>query len=127
MVEFHLEGLNELVADLDGAPLEVRRQVRPIVQKGCHNIKTDAQRLASGLAHAPLYPQSITYDTTEDRAGEVVGEVGPDKDRPQGALGNILEYGTSKNAPFAHLGPAFDLEQPRFIEAIENLGEQTLA
>lgn len=127
MVEFALEGLNELVADLHDALDDVRAGARGVVQKGCLNIKTEAQALASGIAHAPMYPASITYDTIERGLGQVEGEVGPDKGRPQGALGNILEYGTSKNAPLAHLGPAFDREQPRYVDAMEALGTDALA
>ena len=50
--------------------------------------------------------------------GVVSADIGPDKSKPQGALGNILEYGTVNNAPFAHLGPALDREAPGFTKAI---------
>lgn len=120
MMEAH--GLDILVADLTRAPLKVQVDARKVVQRGANNVKRDARRLVTGLAHAPLYPQSITYDTAL-KAGGWEAEIGPDKDRPQGALGNILEYGTSKNAPLTHLGPALDLEGPRFERAMEELGD----
>ena len=121
-----ISGLTELVADLSAAPLAARIKARAVVQKGALNIKQDAQRLISGLAHAPLYPASITYETKEDGVGEVVALIGPDKDRPQGALGNLLEYGSANNAPLAHLGPALDLEGPRFVKAIADLSVEVL-
>ena len=118
-----ISGLNELVADLSAAPIHAKIAARSVVQKGCLNIKQDAQRLISGLRHAPLYPASITYSTEEKGNGNMEGVVGPDKDRPQGALGNLLEYGSSQNAPLAHLGPALDLEGPRFVKAMSDLGD----
>lgn len=98
------------------APVEARA----VVQKGALNIKTDARRLASGLKHAPAYPASITYDTRFTPTG-ASAEIGPDKGRRQGALGNILEYGTTNNAPHPHMAPAAELEQPRFEKAMEDL------
>lgn len=120
-----ISGLNELVADLTAAPGKAQRKVDAVVRKGATNIKNDAQRLISGLRHAPLYPQSITFDAGWKGAA-YEAEIGPDKDRPQGALGNLLEYGSSKNAPLAHLGPALDLEGPRFEKAVADLTDGLL-
>src|SRR5947207_14927952 len=96
--------LNTLAVDLGKAALEVHVAVRPPIQRAAAQVKTVARQFASGLAHAPLYPDSITYETHYSATG-AEAEIGPDKDRPQGALGNIIEFGTSKNAPIAHLGP----------------------
>jgi len=125
MVEFDASEVARLAADLGQEALKQPEKARPVIQRGSLNIKRDAQRLSSGLSHAPHYPKAITYDT-EIRRGEIVGEIGPDKDRVQGALGNILEYGTSKNAPIPHLGPALKAEEPRFLKAVEDLGEDIL-
>lgn len=119
------QDLNALAVDLTRAAAAATQGVRPLVQKGALNIKQDAQRFASGIGHAPHYPRSITYDTKVTATG-VEAEIGPDKNGPQGALGNILEYGTSKNAPLAHLGPAFDREVPRLVSAAEALAEAVL-
>lgn len=95
-------------------------QVRAVVAKGALNIKNDAAARASGIAHAPAYPRSITYDMHFSLSGPSA-EIGPDKSRRQGALGNILEYGTSKNAPRPHMGPAANAEEPKFAKALEDL------
>lgn len=115
---FDAVGLSELHADLTGAPFKVRAAARGVVEMGAANIKRDAAQFASGLSHAPLYPRSISYDVTEAGIGEVEAEIGPDKGRPQGALGNLLEYGSANNAPHAHMGPALDREGPRFTKAM---------
>lgn len=96
-----------------------------VVAKGALNIKKDAARRVTGLAHAPRYPRSITYDTYVSLTGPAA-VIGPDKAKPQGALGNILEFGTTKNAPIPHLAPAAEAEQPRFEKAVEALAIKAL-
>lgn len=106
-----VDGLNALTAAITSAAEDALPLTRKALQVNAQRIKDDAKQLASGLRHAPLYPNSITYDTRVG-AGWVEAVIGPDKGRPQGALGNILEYGTSKNPPYAHLGPALDKNGP---------------
>jgi hypothetical protein len=119
-------GLSELYAVLEHASEEIVPEARKVVQRAALNIKNDAKKKASGLAHAPHYPRSISYDTAVSET-TVTAEIGPDKDRSQGALGNILEYGTSKNPPYAHLGPALDYEGPNFVRYLGDLGEDLLS
>lgn len=116
-----ISGLNELIVDLTDAPRRAQRRVVPVVLKAAANIQRDARRFSQGLSHAPMYPNSITFDAGWKRAA-FEAEVGPDKNLPQGALGNLLEYGSANNAPLTHLGPAVDLEGPRFEKAMEDLG-----
>lgn len=124
-----ISGLTELVADLTAAPGRVQRKVDGVVKKGAVNIVKDARQRASGNRYAPRYPSSITFDSGWER-GAYVAEIGPDKSLPgrQGALGNILEFGVpSKNtAPQPHLRPAFDIEEPKFVQAMENLADEAL-
>lgn len=120
------DGLSALVADLTAAPLKVQVASAAIVKKGAQNIKDEAVRTASGMAHAPLYPRSISYDVSVSGRGNVEAEIGPDKDRPQGALGNLLEYGSVNNPPHAHMGPALDREGPGFEKAIETAAGEAL-
>lgn len=120
-----VSALNRLVSDMEAASGAVQRESRGVLQKGALNVKMDAQKFASGLAHAPHYPSSITYDTRITAHG-IVAEIGPDKSRTQGALGNILEYGTSNNAPITHLGPALDREGPNLEKALADLAAKAL-
>lgn len=114
-------GLDALVADLTAAPGRAQRGAYDVVRVGGANVTKTARQFASGLAHARLYPASITYDVTIER-GAFDAEIGPDKDLPQGALGNLLEYGSVNNGPIAHLGPALDLEGPNMAAALSRLG-----
>jgi hypothetical protein len=120
-----VEGLDRLVAELERGSRDIGPATRSIIQTSAARVKTDAQRLAAGIEHAPYYPASITYRTEETIYG-AQAEIGPDKAKPQGALGNILEYGTSKNAPLAHLGPALDIEGPKFEQAMGIAVDRTL-
>ncbi len=119
---FDVTGMTELVADMTAAPARVQRESAVVVRVGGEKIAKSARQFASGLAHAPAYPRSITAEV-KIVGGAFESLVGPDKDLPQGALGNILEYGTVKNAPIVHLGPALDLEGPNFEKAMEALGD----
>lgn len=116
-IEWDASDLSRLVADLGRVPGKVVPAVRGVVEHGALNVKREAADLISGHPHAPAYPKSITYDVKAG-LGSVEAEVGPDKGRRQGALGNILEYGTSKNAPIPHLGPSLEAEAPRFEKAL---------
>lgn len=125
-VNFDSSGLNDLRAVFAAANAELVPRTRQVLAKGALNIKNDARKKVEGLAHAPHYPRSITYSTGVT-AGVAWAEIGPDKDKRQGALGNILEYGTSKNPPYAHLGPALDAEAPNFERYMAELGEDLLS
>ena len=108
-------GLDRLVADLDEVPEGAHDNIRKAVQFTANGIKKQAKQFASGIAHAPAYPHAITYDTEDHGVGKgVSAEIGPDKDRRQGALGNILEYGSVKNPPHNDGGRALINELPAF-------------
>lgn len=119
--------LDELAADLSKAGIRVALRTPAVVRGVAQRVQQTAREFAPG-AHggtAKHYPQSITIDVTIG-AGSVTAEIGPDKNLPQGALGNIFEYGTSRHAPHAHLGPALDRESPHFARLIADLGGATL-
>lgn len=117
-----ISGLNELVSDLTAAPIRVQRQVDAVVRKGATNVKNDWRQRASGLRHAPLYPASITFDAGWKRGG-YEAEVGPDKALPQGALGNLITYGSVNNPPSGDDIAVADAEAPRFEKAMRDLAE----
>jgi hypothetical protein len=55
------------------------------------------------------------------------GEIGYDKDKPGGALGNLLEYGLpQQQPPHRDLGRAFDSELPNFEDAIALMAKKLL-
>lgn len=117
--------LDRWVHDIGEAVELAPKETRKVVAKGALNIKTDARRRVTGLKHAPAYPSSITYDTKESTTG-AEAEIGPDKNKRQGALGNLIEYGSVHNSPRPHMAPAADAEAPRFEKAMEDLAAKLL-
>lgn len=117
--------LDRWVLKLDEAVSEAPDEAAKVVERGALNIKDDARRRISGHPHAPAYPSTITYDTYRGLRGPVA-EIGPDKGKRQGALGNILEYGTVNNAPLPHMIPAAEDELPKFERAMEDLAVKAL-
>jgi hypothetical protein len=111
-------GLAELEAYLTQAPAVLADTSAKAAEVTARKIKDSARRRISGRKYLPQYPASITYDL-HATAGGVRAEIGPDKALPQGALGNIIEYGTSKNAPIPHLGQALEENADDLVRGLE--------
>jgi len=105
-------GLDDLKHDLEVAA-EVSAEVSAVISKGALNIKND-WRASVGGAFTPAYPYSISYDLK----GPLAAEIGPDKGARQGALGNLIEYGSVHNAPGNQGKHALDAEEPRTVIAL---------
>jgi hypothetical protein len=114
-----------LAADLALAPARLKVALTAVVSKGALNIKNDWRANASGLPHAPAYPSSITYDLTP-APGRIEAEIGPDKNKRQGALGNLIEFGSSKNPPHLDGARALAAEMPRFVDACAEAAQKSV-
>lgn len=125
--QMRTQGLRELIADLDKAQSAAIDEVRGVVAKGALNIKNDWRRRWSGHPHIPLLPRAINYDIRMERGTGVEAEIGPDKDRPQGPLGNLIEFGTATSAPLPGGLPALEAETPRYERALADLSERLAA
>ncbi|MFD9124353.1 hypothetical protein [Kitasatospora sp. NPDC059571] len=123
-----ISGLEALAADLARAAAEIDSRCRQVVSRGALNIKNDWRANARSTAgrHARLYPLSIGYDLTTVPGAGSSALIGPDKAGPQGALGNLLEYGSVHNPPHNDGGRALLAEEPRFIAAVDQLGRDLL-
>lgn len=117
--------LNEIAAVFARKSALATSVTRPIVEKGAVNIKNAMVADAQGIGHAPLFPASIGYDMIETFRGPGA-EIGPDKSKPQGALGNILYFGTSNNAPVRDINVGIDAEAPVFEKFLADVAEPDL-
>lgn len=88
--------LNQFAADLGKVPAVAGRFIRAAVEVSARRVKDEWRDETKGILGAPAFPYSIGYDVKSAHLfGQTVvqAEIGPDKDRNQGALGNLIEYG----------------------------------
>lgn len=113
---FDMSDVRRLERHLARAIPRARRDARAVTMRGAVNIKRDwrANARASSGRHAPMYPNSVSFDVNNYGPDIIMAIIGPDKGAPQGALGNLLEYGSVKNPPHRDGGRALDVEEPRF-------------
>jgi hypothetical protein len=93
--------------------------------RGAQKIRDTWRESWTGLKHAPELPAAITYDVwiTPFRT---IAEIGPDKRRRQGALGNLIEYGSVNNAPHPAGALALWLEVPEIEKHLALIAERLL-
>ncbi|PRY56441.1 hypothetical protein [Glycomyces artemisiae] len=118
--------LQMYIAELGRVGGRLHREGLAVGEKGALNIKQDWAKTWSGHPYFPALPRAVSYDRRAQGA-DAEWEIGPDKDRPQGALGNIIEYGTVNNGPIPGGLPALDREVPRFVQALADLGMDVLS
>lgn len=128
-VRFDTSDVRRLQRHLVRVVPRARRDIRGVVRRGAVNIKNEwrANARASAPKHAPAYPSSISFDAANYGPDIYMAIIGPDKGGPQGALGNLLEYGSVKNPPHRDGGRALDSEQPRFEAQIALIVARGLA
>jgi hypothetical protein len=115
--------LDKLVVDLGEIPEQKLPQVKKVVSKGALNIKNGMRTDAANGHSYRHFARSIDYDIDDGGLG---AEIGPNKDQIQGALGNILYFGTSKNAPVLDINGPLHTEEPRFADAIADVAADIL-
>ncbi|WP_424216027.1 hypothetical protein ACN20G_28175 (plasmid) [Streptomyces sp. BI20] len=114
MTSIRVHGAGQVIAAFGVMPALLAVTARQAVEVSANHIKADSRRRGAGSGYRKHYANSITYDLRASGPASVWAEVGPDKARRQGALGNIIEFGTSRNAPIPHLGPALAAEASGF-------------
>ena len=114
--------LVQLADDLDKIPAETRPKFSKCVEKGALNIKNGMRADATGHPTFRYFPTSISYDMT----GDFSAEIGPDKGRVQGALGNLLYFGTSRSGGVLNINGPWEREMPRLVDAIADVAEDIL-
>lgn len=112
--------LRKLAADFGKASADVLPKVDQVVKRGAQNIKDEMVADAQGSTHFKGMAGSISYDTKYG-AGSVGYEIGPDKGRRGGALGNIAYFGTSRGGGTLNLEGPLANESPRLEKALGDL------
>jgi HK97 gp10 family phage protein len=104
--------LNRLEFDLQQAGFVVAHQASRIVVKTGHDVVRDAQAMCpvdTGNLRSSI-SVDFRYNGLEFEAG------------PTASYGRFVEEGTSRMAPHAYLGPAFDRNVPGAVTALGVLG-----
>lgn len=107
-----LDDLNRFGVELGKIASKALPDVDAVLERGALNIKEDLVAGAKGSPHFKGMAGSISYDSMYG-VGVARYEIGPDKSRRGGALGNIYYFGTSRG------GGTGDLEGPLMREAPE--------
>lgn len=115
--------IDTLSADLGKVPPASGTFLRKAIEVTARNVRDTARENAHGMAHAPAFPYSITYDIHGDgnraTGSQLVADIGPDKDLPQGALGNLIEYGSVNNPPQGIMHGALQANEADFERGID--------
>ncbi len=124
-------GLDELIRDMSVLPKTFMGKVEKVASKGALNIKQDWAQRWSGHSSIRHLPRAVRYDI-ETKQHTVTATIGPSLEKMQGPLGFIIEfgnteYGSLRNAPIPGGQPALDEEEPKFVRALADLGEESLA
>lgn len=119
--------VRSLATDLGRSSTEVADRAEKVLERGALNVKNRmvADARASHNGHARRFASSISYDRAT-RIGKLGYEIGPDKERAQGALGNLLYFGSSKNAPTLDIEAGLIEEEPRLVSEMGKLLEQVI-
>ena len=88
--------LRTLAVDLARAAGSVNP--RKFVQVEAFRVKQEWQQGWTGIRGMPHIAASVTYDTKLTATG-AEADIGPDPDRKQGPLDNIVEFGSSQSGP----------------------------
>ncbi|RFA15835.1 hypothetical protein B7R22_05355 [Subtercola boreus] len=100
-ISFDFSEINALAASIEEAPREARYNIRKAVTVTSRNIKDAWKAKLQGSDSLPGLPSAVSYDVLSDNSSTapITAEIGFDKDRRQGPLGNISEFGSPKVAP----------------------------
>lgn len=139
MVDVDNSELDKLAVDLGKAGPAAGPFLAQAIEVTAHKVRDTARTNASGMAHAPAFPYSITYDvgagyeqSVGQAAASILGggissaqsttfsaEIGPDKGRAQGALGNLIEFGSVNNPPQGIMHGALQANEADFERGVD--------
>ena len=118
--------LRRFISDVAAATRGALPKVDAVVKRGAHNVKEDLSEQAAESTHFSSkrgrgLETAMSYDSNY-RPGVVQYEVGPDKARRGGALGNIFFFGGANGGGgTGDLDGALKREEPRMVKALGDL------
>lgn len=110
-VQVDIGGINQIAVDLTQAANDIAPAASMVVRKAALDTVAEAKTFC--VVDTGYLRSSIGMTMDGDGLGAEVG--------PAAAYGAYVELGTSRMAPRAFLGPAFDRQQPMFMSALDQL------
>lgn len=128
MTLIDLSEVRALATDLGKVSKEVEREADKVLERGALGVKNamaeDARARHSGSGKH--FPNSISYDRRYG-VGRMSYEIGPDKSRRQGALGNLLYFGSRNNAPTLDIEAGLIAEEPKLLSEMGKMLERVMS
>lgn len=125
MADFDFSEIDKLAADLSSVARDTQPNVRKAVEVTARKIKDGWRDRLKGSATLPGLPGAVSYDIDEP-GGSVEAEIGFDKGRRQGALGNVSEFGTPTVGPRGYGLASLEENQEDFAKGIGLAAGDTL-
>jgi hypothetical protein len=124
-IEFNLDELHELTADLTHAPKLALENVRKALEVTARHVKDDWRDKLKGSENLPAAAASVSYEFKG--IGTVFGsalscEIGPTL-TGQGPLAGMIEYGTPTVSPRGYGLAALQQTQADFVKGINEAGD----
>lgn len=99
------------------------KDVDAVMKRGAQNLKDDLAADARSSEHFKGMAGAISYDAMP-ALNRISYEVGPDKARRGGALGNIYYFGTSRGGGTGDLDGPVEREGPRLEQNLLKLADE---
>ena len=119
---FNFGEIGQMAAALDSVAANAGPYLNAAMQKTSGHIKDDAREsVKSGQKQWKSLPRAIDYDVKIFQGfGSTViqADIGYNLDKPEGHVGNIREYGSSKTPPHSDLQTAAEKNRPDFEDGI---------
>lgn len=125
MIIVNALGLDVLAASLARAEAQAPLAAHAAVEASARDVQRSWRQRWGGIRPASL-AASITYDVTRG-PGTAKAEIGPDKSIGAGPLGNLIEFGSSKNSPIPGGLPAADAQEPRLERSLSAMAVELLS
>lgn len=107
------QGVNEVLADFTRAARRARPEAERITRTQIGNVSSTMRTLAPEDEGELI---DGIHDDVFSEAGKIVGESGSSARHQR-----FVEYGTYKDAPQAHAGPALDRHSGDYVQELEEL------
>ena len=119
-IRFGTEAVASLERDLGKISGDLIPEINKVAKKGAQNLKDALNEQAKKSPHFRGMAGSVTY-TPRIILGGFGYEVGPDKDRRGGALGNLFFFGGANGGGgTGDLDGALADEEPAFAKALDD-------